>query len=643
MLRWVVVGIFHSISFIIMPYISAITIDFGSTNSGCARIELEQGKQSDYKLPIFLQGSQYYAKDDTWFFVSPSFWKRILKEYEKLSDEDFRIRSRVLPQTEQPTVIWGRQHIKANADMIEKEGWIGFRHFKMNLYHHEDYKIGAQRVPIKEVVRLFLRILKIECLAFEKDRRHRLVSREEIQWGVTIPTIWRDAEKALMTEVASDVFGNHVRILSEPEGPILSELLHSQGDGKFTLKLGRVSLVADLGGGTTDITLLEEVSEDPTCEYPLRVIASTDGVGVGGNNIDDAFWTYMLRLLSKGRKDDHDMEYDRLTDDELKECLLTPFVGHLKDYIEMEDCWLQFKHGESASLKFPSSYRKWLMNAGHNQIADYLTGLMIGDIRMDLSELRKKVFEPTFDLICGKIQSFLNENIDKIPRDRSLFIEIKGGGLSLSSDIRNRIDAIANGLNLKYTTNLSHDPVFTSGSIMDGACIVLLNRKIIHRKAPCNVYYDMNVTLVMLKEFYKKLGVNVSIGELNSIYEKEMERGAEIYEKAVPVAIMGDYCKDHESFFTPARENQDSIRFTFYGTEGKRIVLPHGNPDCFILATREFDTRHYTSFKLVIDFNETMNNNNFHYYITAEENGELLVEDNIPILPNPNNESQGLR
>ena len=257
-----------------MPYISAITIDFGSTNSGCARIELEQGKQSDYKLPIFLQGSQYYAKDDTWFFVSPSFWKRILKEYEKLSDEDFRIRSRVLPQTEQPTVIWGRQHIKANADMIEKEGWIGFRHFKMNLYHHEDYKIGAQRVPIKEVVRLFLRILKIECLAFEKDRRHRLVSREEIQWGVTIPTIWRDAEKALMTEVASDVFGNHVRILSEPEGPILSELLHSQGDGKFTLKLGRVSLVADLGGGTTDITLLEEVSEDPTCEYPLRVIAS---------------------------------------------------------------------------------------------------------------------------------------------------------------------------------------------------------------------------------------------------------------------------------------------------------------------------------------------------------------------------------
>ena len=119
-----------------MNYCSSIVVDFGSTNSGCARIELEEN-YSGYRTPNFIQGNQTYAKDATWFFVHPVFWKRIRDNYDQISDSDFRIRSRALPYTASPNVVWGRQHIRALAETIEAEKWIGFNYFKIRLYRED--------------------------------------------------------------------------------------------------------------------------------------------------------------------------------------------------------------------------------------------------------------------------------------------------------------------------------------------------------------------------------------------------------------------------------------------------------------------------------------------------------------------------
>ena len=101
-----------------MSYCSAIVVDFGSTNSGGARIDLSQG--ANYREPIFIQGSQTYAKDNTWFFVHPDFWECVISNYGELSDSDFRILSREMPYTKEPNIVWGRQHIRAMADTIEE-------------------------------------------------------------------------------------------------------------------------------------------------------------------------------------------------------------------------------------------------------------------------------------------------------------------------------------------------------------------------------------------------------------------------------------------------------------------------------------------------------------------------------------------
>lgn len=615
-----------------MNYCSSIVVDFGSTNSGCARVESDKTKQNSYSTPNFIQGNQTYAKDCTWFYVRPDFWKELRDNYSQVRDADFRIRSRALPYTEEPNIVWGRQHIRALADTIEKENWVGFKYFKMNLYHARDLEAEGRETPVKDVVRLFLRILKIECLDFEKGRRKREVAKEEIQWGITIPAIWGNRERQIMTDVATDVFGSNVRVLSEPEGPILSGLIHASGDGSFSLKKGRVSLVTDIGGGTTDITLLQEVSNDASCEYPFKVIASTDGIGVGGNNIDDAYWTYILRLLSKGKMSDDGRSYDSMSDDELKETLLFPFVKKLSAFIDMEDGWLNFKHGHALFIQFPPAYLKWLNNEGHKQVGDVLANIMIGIEEIDMDQLKEHVLLPTFRIIAGKIREFLQQNVDKMPQDASMCLVIKAGGLSLSSELCNLVDRQVNDLGLKFTSaSLGADPVSVSGSIMDGALIILLNRKIINRKAPFNIYYDVAMSLSSLRSHYKELGVEITMGQLEEQLEKDINNGAGTSEKAMPVGIMGEYLKDHHMPFYATSKEQAKITFGFYGKEGGIVVLPHNNPECRLLCKKTFETHGYEAFSLLIDFNEFPNNNNFHYLITSDSNGEIIDEGNIPV------------
>ena len=619
-----------------MNYISAIVIDFGSTNSGCARIGLENNSAT-YQQPVFLHGSQFYAKDDTWFFVKPDFWQRVKTGYDSLRDSDFRVRSRALPYTENPNIVWGRQHIRAMADTIENEGWIGFKYFKMKLYNHEDVQAGGETVPIRDVVRLFFRILKVECLDFERGRHNREVTSDEIQWGITIPSIWGDSERALMTGVSMEVLGPHVRVLSEPEGPILAGLVHSNANGTFALRKGRVTLVSDMGGGTTDLTLVEEVSEDPTAEYPIRTIAATDGLGMGGNNIDDAFWNYILRYLSRGKtKDDENVRYDDLSDQELREMLLTPYMSRLSEFIDMENAWLDYKHGNKRSIQFPPSYRKWLQANGHGQIAGVLTDLLTGEQEIDTDDLHEQVLMPTYNAICQKVKSFLEENRDKLPADASLCVVTKAGGLSLSGELRNLIDRQVSDLGIRFTSSsLAADPVQTSGNIMDGACIVLLNRKVINRFSPCHIFYDMVlVDLFQLCDHYKSLGIKLTVGDLNSQMERESAAGLYDGQWAIPVAIKGHYFKDHRSPFVPTCEGQETIMFTFYGSDETFVVMPKDNPDCYELGSVSFDARKYLHYELVLDFNESPINNNFHYFIYSQTNGELIAENNIPIATN---------
>ena len=155
-------------------------------------------------------------------------------------------------------------------------------------------------------------------------------------------------------------------VLAEAEGPVIAERLHS-GAGTFKTNPGHKSLVVDSGGGTTDLCLLEdEISEEN--ELKFKLLASSDGIGLGGNNIDDAFKDYLLRFISKDLKSDSGINYNELSDQELQKMLLEPYLqGSLAKAIDFENGWLNYKHGLDASYRIPKDYRLWLMEKGHHE------------------------------------------------------------------------------------------------------------------------------------------------------------------------------------------------------------------------------------------------------------------------------------
>ena len=105
-----------------MQYLSAIAVDFGSSNTGVARIDHFENGKLTYTTPTLPYSDGYYAKDASWFFIEPSLLKKVETEWSNLKDVDFRILSRVNRTTEKPNIIWGRHFIQEKADLIQQEG-----------------------------------------------------------------------------------------------------------------------------------------------------------------------------------------------------------------------------------------------------------------------------------------------------------------------------------------------------------------------------------------------------------------------------------------------------------------------------------------------------------------------------------------
>lgn len=602
-------------------YLSAIAIDFGSTNSGAARIDTVKDGRLIYSTPQFCHTDGHYAKDPTWFWIHPDLLNKAVRDYNSLKDEDFRILSRNSQKTTNPNIVWGSDFLvmdgPGNLNKLISENWVEFKYFKMMIYLDVPYSHNNNEYPIGLVVKLFMRILKIECLSYESSLRKRNVSADEIQWGITIPSIWTSSNKQLMTSICTEVFGSHVRILSEPEGPVISERIHAEA-GQLVLTPGRRSLVIDIGGGTTDICLLEDNGESEDAKF--KQLASCDGVGVGGNIIDKDFSRYLVRFLSKGLRADDNTEYDSLSDSALYKTLMGEFISNPINALIMEKAWLNYKHGNgvTASYSIPKQYLIWLKTNGHKEVSNRTRDLICGDISIPKNEIDKLVYGPTFNKITKCVLDFVKQNKDIIQSAKDGFYVVFAGGLSLCQQLRDLIiSEIRKELNVNVNFNLANTPLLASGSIMDGAAYVLLYRKSISRISPYYIYDPMgNLSLGLLRQSYKDLGFDIKLGELNTLSETDLTSNDAMAPSimAVPIAIKNEPFKDYSTGFTAGSAVQKAIKLQFYAAH-EIVVHPFNNKHCWILGEDEISNSDGDSFKCLIDFNESTNSGNLHYYV----------------------------
>ncbi|HZD47496.1 MAG TPA: Hsp70 family protein [Silvibacterium sp.] len=110
---------------------------------------------------------------------------------------------------------------------------------------------------------------------------------------LTVPASFDEEARELTRRAAEQAGLQHVTLLEEPQAAFYA-WLESQGDTwRSRIKVGDLVLVCDVGGGTTDFSLIT-VSEE-NGELTLKRVAVGDHILLGGDNMDLA----LARLLQQ--------------------------------------------------------------------------------------------------------------------------------------------------------------------------------------------------------------------------------------------------------------------------------------------------------------------------------------------------------
>jgi molecular chaperone DnaK (HSP70) len=141
----------------------------------------------------------------------------------------------------------------------------------------------GRRVSPLEASTLYLRHL---CEAWNhriaRDVRENRLEHQEIV--LTVPASFDAVARELTVEAARAAGLEHLTLLEEPQAAFYSWIDASNEQWRKQVEVGDVVLVCDVGGGTTDLSLIA-VSEDAG-QLALARVAVGDHILLGGDNMD---------------------------------------------------------------------------------------------------------------------------------------------------------------------------------------------------------------------------------------------------------------------------------------------------------------------------------------------------------------------
>jgi hypothetical protein len=117
---------------------------------------------------------------------------------------------------------------------------------------------------------------------------------------VTVPASFDPAARELTAEAAKVVGLNNIVLLEEPQAALYSWIQASEGEWRRQVQVGDVILVVDVGGGTTDLSLIAVTEHEGALE--LYRVAVGDHILLGGDNMDLALAHQVRGKLAKEGK-----------------------------------------------------------------------------------------------------------------------------------------------------------------------------------------------------------------------------------------------------------------------------------------------------------------------------------------------------
>ena len=118
---------------------------------------------------------------------------------------------------------------------------------------------------------------------------------------LTVPASFDPAARELTAEAATAAGLSNLTLLEEPQAAMYSWIESSGGEWRTQVQVGDVILVVDLGGGTTDLSVIAVTEQDGSLE--LTRIAVGDHILLGGDNMDLAL-AHVVRskLAAEGKR-----------------------------------------------------------------------------------------------------------------------------------------------------------------------------------------------------------------------------------------------------------------------------------------------------------------------------------------------------
>ncbi|KAG0611676.1 hypothetical protein M758_7G157500 [Ceratodon purpureus] len=177
--------------------------------------------------------------------------------------------------------------------------------FKLHLATKDMGASSAQGLPagltVNVLITDYLREMGALVLKTLQDSYGAQLTKQAIQWCVTVPSIWNNAAKATMKAcmtsagLVDGVDGSRHPLIVVLEPEAASFFCH-KAMSEQVLKAGDKLLVADIGGGTSDIVVQEVVSVGKS-GYRVRESTTSSGGLCGGTYVDARFMEFLHKAI----------------------------------------------------------------------------------------------------------------------------------------------------------------------------------------------------------------------------------------------------------------------------------------------------------------------------------------------------------
>ncbi|MEW5853529.1 MAG: Hsp70 family protein [Myxococcota bacterium] len=166
---------------------------------------------------------------------------------------------------------------------------------------------GVQKVSPVEASTRYLQHLR-EAWDASHGKGEKLAKQDVV---LTVPASFDPGARELTAEAARAAGLENMTLLEEPQAALYAWLAARGESWRRELKAGDVVLVVDVGGGTTDLSLMAVGEENGTLH--IHRIAVGDHILLGGDNMDLALAHHVKAKLEAGGKTLDQAQFQALT------------------------------------------------------------------------------------------------------------------------------------------------------------------------------------------------------------------------------------------------------------------------------------------------------------------------------------------